>query len=114
MRISDWSSDVCSSDLDRQMHRNAPEPLILQAWVWALGRTLLADELGPHYLEFLDGGIYTIERLIANGSGWCDDEIGRASCRESVCQYGLISVVAVSLKKTTNNLVAIQSSTNIQ
>ena len=58
---------------DRQMHRNAPEPLILQAWVWALGRTILSDELGPNYLEFLDGGIYTIERLIANGSSWCDD-----------------------------------------
>src|SRR3546814_4119602 len=29
---------------DRQMHRNAPEPLILQAWVWALGRTILSDE----------------------------------------------------------------------
>src|SRR3546814_2533278 len=55
------------------MHRNAPKPLILQAWVWALGRTLLADELGPNYLEFLDGGIYTIERLITNGSGWCDE-----------------------------------------
>src|SRR3546814_13690559 len=55
------------------MHRNAPEPLILQAWVWALGRTILSDELGPNYLEFLDGGIYTIERLIANGSAWCDD-----------------------------------------
>src|SRR3546814_12089642 len=27
-------------------------------------------------------------------------EIGRASCRESVCQYVYISVVAVSLKKT--------------
>src|SRR3546814_19105407 len=26
-------------------------------------------------------------------------EIGRASCRERVCQYGYISVVAVSLKK---------------
>src|SRR3546814_18960601 len=29
-------------------------------------------------------------------------EIGRASCRESVCQYGLISVVAGSLKKKQN------------
>src|SRR3546814_12745972 len=29
-------------------------------------------------------------------------EIGRASCRERVCQYGYISVVAVSLKK--NNI----------
>src|SRR3546814_12849140 len=27
------------------------------------------------------------------------DEIGRASCRERVCQYVYISVVAVSLKK---------------
>jgi penicillin amidase len=58
---------------DRQMHRNAPEPLILQAWLWALGRTILADELGPHYLEFLEGGVYPIERMIANDSTWCDD-----------------------------------------
>src|SRR3546814_14577136 len=30
------------------------------------------------------------------------DEIGRASCRERVCQYVSISVVAVTLKKKTN------------
>src|SRR3546814_18870820 len=30
-------------------------------------------------------------------------KIGRASCRERVCQYVLISVVAVSLKKKKNN-----------
>src|SRR3546814_12345454 len=29
-------------------------------------------------------------------------QIGRASCRERVCQYVYISVVAVSLKKTNN------------
>src|SRR3546814_18918409 len=29
-------------------------------------------------------------------------QIGRASCRERVCQYVSISVVAVSLKKTQN------------
>src|SRR3546814_18371554 len=29
-------------------------------------------------------------------------EIGRASCRERVCQYGWISVVAVSIKKKQN------------
>src|SRR3546814_5872378 len=27
MRISDWSSDVCSSDLERAHHRAAPEGL---------------------------------------------------------------------------------------
>src|SRR5690606_9450145 len=26
-----------------------------------------------NYLEFLDGGAYTIERIIANDSAWCDD-----------------------------------------
>src|SRR3546814_13860851 len=30
------------------------------------------------------------------------DEIGRASCRERVCQYVYISVVAVATKKKTN------------
>src|SRR3546814_20614337 len=29
----------------------------------------------------------------------CGDQIGRASCRERVCQYGYIWVVAVALKK---------------
>src|SRR3546814_13642116 len=29
-------------------------------------------------------------------------QIGRASCRERVCQYVYISVVAVSIKKKTN------------
>src|SRR3546814_13945301 len=38
---------------------------------------------------------------------WCDAfyfaEIGRASCRERVCQYVSISVVALSLIKQTTN-----------
>src|SRR3546814_19190896 len=33
------------------------------------------------------------------GQASCDREIGRASCRERVCQYGENSVVAGSLKK---------------
>src|SRR3546814_19097102 len=45
--------------------------------------------------------------IIAGGNGCTNSigvirrtvKIGRASCRESVCQYGSISVVAVSLKK---------------
>src|SRR3546814_19383919 len=36
-------------------------------------------------------------------------EIGRASCRERVCQYVLISVVAVSLKKK-NHIIYIYTS----
>lgn len=58
---------------DLRMHRNAPEPLILQAWIWALGREILSDELGENYRDFLNGGIYTVERLIAEESSWCDN-----------------------------------------
>ncbi|MEQ8356783.1 MAG: penicillin acylase family protein [Kiloniellaceae bacterium] len=58
---------------DRQMHRNAPEPLIFQAWIWALGEAILADELGPEYLEYTNGGSYTVQRLIAGDSPWCDN-----------------------------------------
>src|SRR3546814_16232826 len=32
------------------------------------------------------------------------DKIGRASCRERVCKYVYISVVAVSLQKKTTNI----------
>lgn len=73
---------------DRQMHRNAPEPLILQAWIWALGRAILADELGPNYREFLGGGTFAIERLIASDSSWCDD-IGTTESENCSMQIGL-------------------------
>src|SRR3546814_8953116 len=91
MRISDWSSDVCSSDL----------PLALQrvrdvARDDALGKTLddrrladarLTDEhrvvLGTtrqHLHHPTDLGVAPDHRVELA-------EIGRASCRERVCQY---------------------------
>src|SRR3546814_2000765 len=64
MRISDWSSDVCSSDL-------APG----QAHVVALRLQALAH----------------LQHVAMAGGGQQPDlgalEIGRASCRERVCQY---------------------------
>src|SRR3546814_21162476 len=44
----------------------------------------------------------------------CGDQrqIGRASCRERVCQYVWISVVAVSLKKTTKTIETPQDNAN--
>src|SRR3546814_12076234 len=43
-------------------------------------------------------------RVASRGKGFADAgrEIGRASCRERVCQYVLISGVAVPLKKKKN------------
>src|SRR3546814_18152057 len=105
MRISDWSSDVCSSDLDGDpfspADRTDGEPLrlfdhqaigghfeSLEAWCF------------EHALPFsrwcagYPGG-WEAERVVCTGTGTIEtypetekgDEIGRASCRERVCQY---------------------------
>src|SRR3546814_7703596 len=102
MRISDWSSDVCSSDL------------VLFPWIADLARhpTILdavEDLLGPNLLCF-QSIFFTKEAKDPGFVSWHQDstygglstaelatvwlaftpstrEIGRASCRERVCQY---------------------------
>src|SRR3546814_2843101 len=71
MRISDWSSDVCSSDLHGLVlgfeRNNVLAPACME-----MRRTLQGQVVG------------------LGGAGCPDDftrEIGRASCRERVCQY---------------------------
>src|SRR3546814_984941 len=64
MRISDWSSDVCSSDLGRRY--------------WG-GRE--GGERPPQ-----GAGAGGTDRQ-GRGVGCADKQIGRASCRERVCQY---------------------------
>src|SRR3546814_20087006 len=97
MRISDWSSDVCSSDLttERQavavlIDRLQADALDHRQLFGALERTVLFpvrnDRLG------LGGADVDLDAV---------DEIGSASCRERVCQYGYVSGVAVSLKQKT-------------
>src|SRR3546814_13384657 len=109
MRISDWSSDVCSSDLLRLSHFrrrkrcgvgsqcNPPCPAHARRTDTADTAQSGSDQaVRPCYPEChrLDGRC-SAGRLCR----LCPTEIGRASCRERVCQYGEISVVAVSLKK---------------
>src|SRR3546814_9666224 len=69
MRISDWSSDVCSSDLFGAL----PLPLVVLAAAFAADvRNLRLGALGPH--------ARCLHRHTLS-------QIGRASCRERVCQY---------------------------
>src|SRR3546814_11206723 len=113
MRISDWSSDVCSSDLTEAgpvISCNRP----------AAG--LKMDTVGPPLMNTEvriadDGEICVRGELVMHGywrneaetqrvlvpdpaepdkGTWLHtgDKIGRAYCRESVCQYEWISVVA--------------------
>src|SRR3546814_3332468 len=82
MRISDWSSDVCSSDLaglrDGDDAADAEQrPLDLAA--------LLVVPACP--LLILDRVVETQPPMQRHAEGHPVVEIGRASCRESVCQY---------------------------
>src|SRR3546814_15637782 len=82
MRISDWSSDVCSSDLG--VLSNTGQVCISGSRL--IVERSVADELVER--------VATLMRQTVVG-----DQIGRASCRERVCQYVYISVVHVSLTK---------------
>src|SRR3546814_6384381 len=75
MRISDWSSDVCSSDLLELEHAHRPVP--------DDGAGLFQD--AGQLLRGLRADVED-EVVVGHRVGRLDG-IGSASCRESVCQY---------------------------
>src|SRR3546814_20819129 len=92
VRISDWSSDVCSSDLPVVGEEGNAGCILAAGGAFAVlfGMAWLLEKVMPT----------SIARTIA----WVARvEIGRASCRERGCPYVYISVVAVSTQKTTMN-----------
>src|SRR3546814_17266289 len=97
MRISDWSSDVCSSDLGLQHMDGAEE---IDRRILVLHHPQRGVGVG-----YGDRGRRRLGRLgdrgdIAARGHRALREIGRASCLERVCQYVSTSAVAVSLKNT--------------
>src|SRR3546814_12996533 len=100
MRISDWSSDVCSSDLDdREILVDGPKFVLerfaggartialpdgVTAWLIPVTGNGLADGVA-----FAAGECLTLTGTvqIAADAGADLLQIGRASCRERVCQY---------------------------
>src|SRR3546814_7198253 len=78
MRISDWSSDVCSSDLARGAEVLA---VLDGALHQPVGGVLdaLRGLRGEDLPQVAAGGLDVRQDALA--------EIGRASCRERVCQY---------------------------
>src|SRR3546814_9602603 len=77
LRISDWSSDVCSSDLAALVDVDALELAELDAVLLVLLGDVLVTRLGHRRAL---GGPEVDRRGRAV-------QIGRASCRERVCQY---------------------------
>src|SRR3546814_8091759 len=75
MRISDWSSDVCSSDLCTCLMRNGSS--------YKPDRTSSSPSILQSHLGTLPP--LWFYSLAETGSS-ANTEIGRASCRERVCQ----------------------------
>src|SRR3546814_12307007 len=102
MRISDWSSDVCSSDLAISLvDFAAPDLARFPRFAEALRHAQVA-ELGPgdavfipsmwwHHMEALDAFNVLVNYWWRPSPAWMApplNEIGRASCRDRVSQYG--------------------------
>src|SRR3546814_12966822 len=112
MRISDWSSDVCSSDLvgfisktefgtipTREHENSGEDPIcILDELVEHLadGHICVVMEVGSEKSCYVTGNAFAISSTGESIQIGLDDiynaarekfEIGRASCRERVCQY---------------------------
>src|SRR3546814_12572042 len=90
MRMSDWSSDVCSSDL---IPANMPQPPFHVSLFLAYRGKIMQHF--PRGLQALEPGQHP-GRQILGGETATGGEIGRAPCRERVCQSVYISVVAVA------------------
>src|SRR3546814_3971742 len=84
MRISDWSSDVCSSDL--------VVPMFAISTRCAMLHFMTASANLPFTIALAMMALLTVLELLgfvfgASVSGLLDGQIGRASCRARVCQY---------------------------
>src|SRR3546814_17543934 len=98
MRISDWSSDVCSSDLAtvmalaKKIRKVAVVAGVCHGFIG--NRMLMPRQVAALKLLMEGATPEQIDRVHVDFG-----KIGRASCRERVCQYVESSVYAVALKK---------------
>src|SRR3546814_14072297 len=102
MRISDWSSDVCSSDLvlrgpgigARRVENRAPHPVdaahglpVQSARVVGNALDIVRIDAEKSLPAPPEAGHFPAQIQRGKGDGADAGEIGRASCRERVCQY---------------------------
>src|SRR3546814_8645716 len=83
MRISDWSSDVCSSDLSAENRSGIPLAGGDRRGVHAVRRAGGVDRAGDARRKRWPDYAWRATNHLPRGG----DEIGSASCRERVCRY---------------------------
>src|SRR3546814_18060719 len=100
MRISDWSSDVCSADLEQPLLQRRDVLVLVDderpvAGAELLGHAgVLLQRTGGEQQQVAPVGGALRGLQVDVGLVDLRDAIGRASCRERVCQYVSLSVVA--------------------
>src|SRR3546814_8836149 len=100
MRIRDWSSDVCSSDLslskqdlwapEHAMRACAPTDLVVSGVLGEVlegGGLVVVGLLGEAEHALADDVALDLVGAAVDGRALGEQQIGRASCRERVCQY---------------------------
>src|SRR3546814_15637576 len=93
MRIGDWSSDVCSSDLGDQTATLAEQLLECLEH-----QGILAFEVGIETAHCQPGGAHHLAAT-RPGRTPLNQQVGRASRRERVTKYVSISEIAGTLNK---------------
>src|SRR3546814_11032350 len=113
MRISDWSADVCSSDLQGAFHLCSAHAVAgdVDDVVDASGDPVVAVGVAPaavagavhpgigREIGLHEAIVVTVDRAHLPRPG----QIGSASCRERVCPSVYNSGVAVTLKKKNSH-----------
>src|SRR3546814_16490665 len=118
MRISDWSSDVCSSDLPSSgstllatqpvvpgLTFNPSDPASIANYIAANAATV-----GGFHNLIVAGAqgcnpVFEGDPFNQNNPACFNNQIGRASCRERVCQKVYISVVVVTIQQKTYTII---------
>src|SRR3546814_18420761 len=104
MRISDWSSDVCSSDLPASRASSSVDCASAPP-VMARPATPAAASMARRRLIAIPAFIFlSLCRCRSRSSMAEVKENGRESCRERVCQNVKNQVVAVSVKKKEQHI----------
>src|SRR3546814_11459125 len=105
MRSSDWSSDVCSSDLLKATRSSLASAFTKSCASLSLlkgptsRRLVKRSGVVQALLSDRSLGAFCFSRLNSRGNAALSAQNGRASCRDRVCHTIEIQEIAVSIKK---------------